>query len=575
VSDAELAGALLAIDPGGLGGAILRGPGRPDRDAWLDSLHALLPSGAPVRRLPPRIDDDRLLGGLDFSASLAAGRGVVQRGVLAEADGGIVVIPMAERLEPALAARLCGVLDTGEVRLERDGLTHRANAQIALVALDEGADDSEAAPQPLADRVAFHLGVGAWAMDPAFDADTPSVDGVVAARRRLTAMDAPGAEVVEALCAVAVQIGVTSLRAPVFALKAAMAHAALRGRFTVGLEDAAAAARLVLAPRARVRPLDEAEGSPPPPANADTPRPDSIEEAPASGESPADVVVAAVRSALPPGVLDGSATAPPSASVARSRGAGAQARSASRGRPAGVRAARLGSGARLNLVETLRAAAPWQGLRRLGTPDVAIQVRGEDFRVQKYVQRRESTTIFAVDASGSTAVQRLAEAKGAVELLLAKAYVSRARVALIAFRGQEAELMLPPTRSLARARARLAALPGGGGTPLASALDTALAVALAERKRGATPQIVLLTDGRANIARGGLAGRAAAEADANAAARAIGEARIASVFVDTAPRPGPDAARFARAMAGAYYHLPFVDARALADAVGAPREPRR
>jgi magnesium chelatase subunit D len=240
-----------------------------------------------------------------------------------------------------------------------------------------------------------------------------------------------------------------------------------------------------------------------------------------------------------------------------------------------VRAGRLASGARLNLVETLRAAAPWQGLRRAGEPTAAIKVRADDFRIQKFVQRRESTTIFAVDASGSTALQRLAEAKGAVELLLAKAYVSRARVALIAFRGLEAELMLPPTRSLARARARLAGLPGGGGTPLASAMDTALAVALSERKRGATPQIVLLTDGRANIARGGLAGRAAAEADANSAAKAIGEARIASVFVDTAPRPGPDANRFARAMAGTYCHLPYADARALADAVEAPAGRRR
>jgi magnesium chelatase subunit D len=236
-----------------------------------------------------------------------------------------------------------------------------------------------------------------------------------------------------------------------------------------------------------------------------------------------------------------------------------------------VRPGRLAAGARLNLVETLRAAAPWQRLRREGPADGTVKVRPSDFRLQKFVQRRESTTIFAVDASGSTALQRLAEAKGAVELLLAKAYASRARVALIAFRGLEAELILPPTRALARARSRLVGLPGGGGTPLASAMDAALAVAQAEAKRGATPQIVLLTDGRANIARGGVAGRPAAEADARAAARAIGEARIASVFIDTAPRPGPDADRFARAMGGAYSHLPYADAQSLADAVQAPQ----
>jgi magnesium chelatase subunit D len=214
-------------------------------------------------------------------------------------------------------------------------------------------------------------------------------------------------------------------------------------------------------------------------------------------------------------------------------------------------------------------------MRKGGDPAGPMRVRASDFRLQKFIQRRESTTIFAVDASGSTALQRLAEAKGAVELLLAQAYATRARVALIAFRGLGAELLLPPTRSLARARARLAGLPGGGGTPLASALDTALAVALAERKRGATPQIVLLTDGRVNVARSGLAGRAAAEADALAAARAIGEAGVAGVFIDTIPRPGPDADRFARAMAASYCHLPYVDAHSLAEAGGMPGWRRR
>jgi hypothetical protein len=81
------------------------------------------------------------------------------------------------------------------------------------------------------------------------------------------------------------------------------------------------------------------------------------------------------------------------------------------------------------------------------------------------VQRATTTTIFVVDASGSSALNRLAEAKGAVELLLAECYVRRDRVALVAFHGQHAELVLPPTRSLVRARRSLAGLPGGGGTP--------------------------------------------------------------------------------------------------------------
>jgi hypothetical protein len=100
----------------------------------------------------------------------------------------------------------------------------------------------------------------------------------------------------------------------------------------------------------------------------------------------------------------------------------------------------------------LRAAAPWQKLRRreAASSKARVLVRKNDFRIRRFVQRLESTTIFVVDASGSTAAQRLAEAKGAVENLLAEAYVTRARVALIVFRDKAAELLLPPTRSLSR-----------------------------------------------------------------------------------------------------------------------------
>jgi magnesium chelatase subunit D len=226
------------------------------------------------------------------------------------------------------------------------------------------------------------------------------------------------------------------------------------------------------------------------------------------------------------------------------------------------------AGARLNLVDTLRAAAPWQKLR--AGPDIPerIQVRQSDFRIRRFVQRKESTTIFVVDASGSSAFQRLAEAKGAVELLLARAYVARARVALIAFRGAEAELLLPPTRSLTRAKNRLAELPGGGGTPLASAVDAALALAQAEKARDHTPLLVFLTDGQANIGRDGAPGRAAAETDAMAAARQIGESGVAAVFVDTSPRARPDGDRFARAMGAVYAPLPYLDAGAMFSLVG-------
>ncbi|PZQ18831.1 MAG: magnesium chelatase, partial [Sphingopyxis macrogoltabida] len=175
----------------------------------------------------------------------------------------------------------------------------------------------------------------------------------------------------------------------------------------------------------------------------------------------------------------------------------------------------------------------------------------------------------AVDASGSSALARLAEAKGAVELLLAESYVKRAEVAVVAFRGTMAELLLPPTRSLARARRSLAELPGGGGTPLAAGLNAAREIAESARARGRTPFVVVLTDGRANIAADGSAAREAAERDAIAAAGAIGAAGIASAFVDISARPRPEGARLAREMGARYLPLPRADAAAMHAAVTA------
>jgi magnesium chelatase subunit D len=140
-------------------------------------------------------------------------------------------------------------------------------------------------------------------------------------------------------------------------------------------------------------------------------------------------------------------------------------------------------------------------------------------------------------------------------------------VALIAFRGQGADLMLPPTRSLVRAKRSLAALPGGGGTPLAAGIDALLLLASAERRRGHTPVAVLLTDGRGNIARDGATGRAAGEADALTAARGFRLAGLSAVLIDTSPRPQPAAAQLAEAMGARYLALPHADARAVSAAV--------
>ena len=153
-------------------------------------------------------------------------------------------------------------------------------------------------------------------------------------------------------------------------------------------------------------------------------------------------------------------------------------------------------------------------------------MRADDFRIKRLKDRRATVTVFVVDASGSSALHRLAETKGAVELLLADCYVRRDEVALMSFGGRGVELLLPPTRSLTRAKRCLADLPGGGGTPLAEALQHAATLASAIRRKHQTPTIVVLTDGRPNIARDGSKNRETAERDAMGAACVLKETGI-------------------------------------------------
>jgi magnesium chelatase subunit D len=218
---------------------------------------------------------------------------------------------------------------------------------------------------------------------------------------------------------------------------------------------------------------------------------------------------------------------------------------------------------------TLRAAAPWQAMRRRESTSSreGFLVRSDDFHVRRFRERRESTTVFAVDASGSQALNRLAETKGAVELLLADCYVRRDRVAVIAFRGAEAQVLLAPTRSLVHARRSLAGLPGGGGTPLASGLVAARELAATILRDGGTPLLILLTDGSANVALDGSGGRERAFADALATARAWATIGVNSLVIDTAPRAQEKARTLASAMNGRYVALPNADAHALAKSI--------
>jgi magnesium chelatase subunit D len=573
-ADASLAAACLAVDPVGLGGAVVRASSGAVRDAWLGRLRQWLPAAAPWRRLPAHAADGRLLGGLDLAATLRAGRPVAERGLLAEVDGGVLVAPMAERLTAGTAALITTALDTGEVALERDGLGLRFPTRFAVVALDEGDAPEEAAPAALCDRLAFGLDLGSLRAAET-DAEYFAATDVASARSQAARVRIAD-EIVASLCAAGHALGIDSMRAVLFAVRAARVVAALDGRDHVSPDDATAAGRLVFAHRATQLPVEEPPQPPeeaPPPSAESTP-PD--EEQDRATEILEDRVVASVAAVLPPDVLAGLLR--PSQSRARAPltgRSGATRQGRLRGRPAGVRKGMPRAGVRLNVVETLRAAAPWQRLRHAQSSREAdarpgrVAVRPDDFRVTRFRHRTPTTTVFVVDASGSTALHRLGEAKGAVELLLADCYVRRDRVALIAFRGESAELLLPPTRSLVRAKRCLAGLPGGGGTPLATGIDAAVALADALRHHGDTPLLVFLSDGGANVARDGAHGRQRAQDDAQAAAVRVRTDGLAAVVVDTSPRPSPLARQLAEAMQARYLPLPRADAATLSRAVGA------
>ena len=254
-------------------------------------------------------------------------------------------------------------------------------------------------------------------------------------------------EAIAALCATAAALGIGSLRAPLLALRVARAAAALAGRQSVAEADVALAARLVLAPRATILPSDAPPSSPAPEPPAPEPpapeppaeratTPSLLARTPRSGRGPGG------RRGRHPGRIAGTATKRRPAARTRAWAVGRDGEIRWARPPRRRPARRIRGGQRLNLIETLRAAAPWQRLRdRRGT---RIAVRPEDFRVTRFRPRTQTTTVFVVDASGSAALHRLAEAKGAVELLLAECYVRRDRVALLAFRGTGAELLLPP-----------------------------------------------------------------------------------------------------------------------------------
>jgi len=543
----EVAMSLLAVDPQSLRGLWLRGRAGPVRDRVLAALDGL---PMPVRRVHPSVADEVLFGGIDLTASLAAGRGVATAGLLA--TGPALILTMAERCGAGLAVRLGQWLD--------------GQGAGVVVALDEGADGDETAPPALTERLALFLDLDAIGWQETRDIRMNPAR-LAAARERLPYVTVDH-DMVTRMVHLAADLGIVSMRAPLMVLSAARASAAVRGSDKVADTDLQLAASLVYGHRAIRFPEVEDQAPEPPPPPPDGEGDDARSPDPDRLEVPEDMVLEAVRAALPADVLARLAAGRAARSAKGASGTGAARKGNRRGRPLPPRAGAPDGQSRIDPVATLRAAAPWQAVRRALTPGRSgIQIRPSDFRLRRFQETSDRVLIFTVDASGSSALARLAEAKGAVELLLAQAYARRDHVALVAFRGKVAELLLPPTRSLVQTKRRLAGLPGGGGTPLAAGLQMAEEVARLTRSRGMTPTIALLTDGRANVALDGRGDRVTAMAEAQVAARRLSLTGTPALVIDTATRPQAELRALAAVMGATYLPLPRADARRMAAAL--------
>jgi magnesium chelatase subunit D len=569
---AQLALLLLQVDPHGLGGVWLKAGYSPARQTWLAQLHAL---GLPVMRMPHHIDQERMLGGIDLSVTLAKGRVIEQIGLLAQANKGMVVVPMSEKLSPQTLAMLLQAHDQGQVHALAIGATHAS--RFGLVALDESQEDEPGVASKLKERLALWIEMDT--VDIAMSQEkieALSAQELAEVRSVLVKIQATEAQM-RALCEVAFALGIDSMRAPLLALRLACVHAAIHDREFLEEEDLRIAAQMVLSPRATRIPSNQdtesAQPSEPPPppdasntdqdaAHEDTPPPPTTE--PASLE---DTILAAALASLPPKLLDqlllGASQSKPQSSSGNS---GQAQMSRQRGRPLSPRLGRPTSGARLHLLATLRAAAPKQKLRTKHAGQ-KIAIRSEDFYIQRFAHKAASCIIVAMDASGSAALARLAEAKGAVEILLQQSYARRDSVCVIAFRGAQAQTLLPATRSLVRAKKALAGLPGGGGTPIALALKHATEQAQALQRQGITPLLVMLSDGKANVTIDGVGGRTQAQADALQCAKQWATHGFTSLWIDTALQPTGQAKELANVMQARYLPMPYVASQRLADAM--------
>ncbi len=611
------------------GDAFGRAPGEAIESAPLPEGAPLVHRPVRLVNLPVGATDDRIVGSLNIEHALATGKSVFEPGLLAAAHRGILYIDEVNLLGDHLVDLLLDAAAMGVNHVEREGVAFRHPARFVLIgtmnpeegdlrpqlldrfglAVDiEPLDDTARRVEVVRRRLAFELNPASYSARWA-DAEAEQRKRIEAARVLLPLVVVPD-EVLEAICDRCVAEGVDGMRADLTIHKAASALAAFEGRTTVTGADVDAVAEFALAHRRTVPPRnppagpsdtstnskqtksettsDERSGE----ASQTRPRPSHAgvrDEAQGDGttaqhlgdddriaanddaETPSTIEADEPRTALRWIPRQKNRTQTLGTRPARGRhvvGDRARGQQTVGGAVVGAQPPNSGSINDLALAATLRAAVPRQSVRRREIGHSVI-IEREDLRIKRRTRPRRHLVVFVVDASRSMgARRRIAEAKAAVLSLLVDAYQKRDLVALVTFGGEKATLALPPTRSVRVAAQGLSELPIGGTTPLADALALTRRVVASTRRRdaGLIPMIVLVSDGRGNVA---LSAQGDPLDDALSQADLLRTAEIATLVVDT--ESGPVrlrlAQRVAAALGGECKSLDALTGPALSDAV--------